>query len=108
MTKYGTSRYKSFKYGETTSVSAYYNSNITAFSYDYNIINLSWVLFKTDPVDGTPGNNWYWKITKSYVGVIDNPDDGVYVTGGVFAGSSASFPTSLPRITARVNVPEMQ
>ena len=47
MTKYGTSRYGSgFKYGETTAISVYYNSGITAFSYDYNTVNVSWSRFK--------------------------------------------------------------
>jgi len=92
MTKYGTSRYGSgFKYGETTSVNVYYNSGLTAFSYDYNTVNLSWSRFTTDPADGTVGSSWYWKLTKSYVGVVDNPEDAVYVTGGVYGGSSASF-----------------
>ena len=95
MAKYGTSRYGSgFKYGETTDISVYYNSGITAFSYDYNTVNVSWSRFKEDPADGTVGANWYWKLTKSFVGSLDNPDDGIYVTGGIYGGSSASFSLS--------------
>ena len=95
MAKYGTSRYGSgFKYGETTAVSVYYNSGITAFLYDYNTVNITWGKFKEDQADGTVSSNWYWKLTKSYVGTIDNPEDGVYVTGGVYGGASANFSLS--------------
>jgi hypothetical protein len=92
MAKYGTNRYGSgFKYGEVTAISVYYNSGISAFLYDYNTVNISWNRFKEDPSDGTVGSNWYWKLTKSYVGTIDNPEDGTYVTGGVYGGSSSTF-----------------
>ena len=74
MAKYGTSRYGSgVKYGEISAVGVYYNSGITAWSYDYNEIAISWGIIIPDPTDGSPT---HWKLIKSTVGNVDDPENG--------------------------------
>lgn len=83
MAKYGTRRYNSgFKYGELSTVGVYYEANLLATSLDYEKIQITWGNIIPDPVDPSIT---HWKLIKSYVGSLDNPDDGTYVTGGTFA-----------------------
>ena len=84
MAKYGTRRYASgFKYGELSTVGVYYESNLIATSLDYNIIQVTWGNIIPDPAD--PAIT-HWKLVKSYVGSLDNPDDGQLAVGGSYLG----------------------
>ena len=95
MAKYGVNRYGSgFTYGESTATSVYYNSNFVATTSDYNTVQLNWTTFSTDPADLPPTSSWYWKLTKSFTGVTDDPNDGITLTGGQYAGAGANFLTS--------------
>ena len=83
MAKYGTRRYGSgFKYGELSTVGVYYEANLVATSLDYDIVQITWGSIIPDPAD--PAIT-HWKLVKSHVGSLDNPDDGIYVSGGTYA-----------------------
>ena len=89
MAKYGTGRYGSgFKYGETSAVGVYYNSGITAWAYDYNEVAVSWGVIIPDPNDGTPT---HWKLVRSAVGNLDDPNNGVYLAGGLYSAISSGY-----------------
>jgi hypothetical protein len=89
MAKYGSNRYGAgFKYGESTTVSVYYNSGITAWSYDYGTIRLSWGPIVQDPTENAPT---HWKLIKSYTGLPDNPEDAETLAGGPFATFLTSY-----------------
>ena len=84
MAKYGTRRYNSgFKYGELSTVGVYYESNLIATSLDYNIIRITWGSIIPDPAD--PAIT-HWKLVRSHIGSLDNPDDATLVTGGSYLG----------------------
>lgn len=83
MAKYGTRRYGSgFKYGELSTVGVYYESNLVATSLDYDLIQVTWGNIIPDPADPPIT---HWKLVKSNVGSLDNPDDATYVTGGAYS-----------------------
>ena len=89
MAKYGTSRYGSgFKYGETSAVGVYYNSGITAWAYDYNEVSVSWGIITPDPTDGTLT---HWKLIRSSVGNLDNPNNGTYLAGGLYSTITSGY-----------------
>jgi hypothetical protein len=89
MAKYGSNRYGAgFKYGESTTVSVYYNSGISAWSYDYGTIRLSWSPITQDPTENAPT---HWKLVKSYTGLPDNPDDGQVLAGGLYSTFLTSY-----------------
>ena len=89
MAKYGSNRYGAgFKYGESTTVSVYYNSNISAWSYDYGTVRLSWDPITPDPTENSPT---HWKLVKTYTGLPDNPDDGYVLAGGEYATFLTSY-----------------
>ena len=82
MAKYGTRRYGSgFKYGELSTVGVYYEANLIATSLDYNIIKITWGSIIPDPAD--PAIT-HWKLVRSHVGSLDNPDDATFVAGGSY------------------------
>jgi hypothetical protein len=82
MAKYGTRRYASgFKYGELSTVGVYYEANLIATSLDYNIIQITWGSIIPDPAD--PAIT-HWKLVRSHVGSLDNPDDATFVAGGSY------------------------
>lgn len=83
MAKYGTRRYGSgFKYGELSTVGVYYESNLVATSLDYDLIQITWGNIIPDPADPSIT---HWKLVKSHVGSLDNPDDATYVAGGTYS-----------------------
>lgn len=89
MAKYGTSRYGSgFKYGETSAVGVYYNSGITAWAYDYNEIAVSWGVIIPDPNDNPLT---HWKLVRSKVGNLDDPNNGTYLAGGLYSAIASSY-----------------
>jgi hypothetical protein len=89
MAKYDTGRYGSgFKYGELSAVSVYYNAYISAWSYDYGTVKLTWSSITPDPTDPYPT---YWMLVKSFTGLLDNPYDGIMLAGGAFSGFTKSF-----------------
>lgn len=89
MAKYGTSRYGSgFRYGETSAVGVYYNSGIEAWAYNYNEIAVSWGVINPDPNDGPLT---HWKLVRSAVGNIDDPNKGTYLAGGVYATITSGY-----------------
>ena len=89
MAKYGSNRYGAgFKYGESTTVSVYYNSGISAWSYDYGTVRLTWNPITPDPTENSPT---HWKLVKNYTGVPDNPDDAQLLAGGVYTTFLTSF-----------------
>lgn len=77
MSKYGLSKYGIDKYGET-GPSVYYDSGITATPVDYKTVFVQWGGITPDPTDTAPT---YWKLVKTFVGTVDNPDKGIFVDG---------------------------
>ena len=89
MAKYGVKLYGSgFKYGQTSTISVYYNSKIMAWAYDYNTTIVSWGTIVPDPSDPAPT---HWKLVKSYQGTLDDPLDGITVAGGPWSAFSTSY-----------------
>ena len=89
MAKYGYNKYGAgFRYGETTAISLYYNSQITAWAYDYGTTQVSWTSIVPNPTDAYPT---HWKLVKSYSGSLDNPEDGITVLGGPFSEFVTSY-----------------
>jgi hypothetical protein len=89
MAKYGTRRYGSgVRYGVTSVVSVYYNSNIFAYSSDYQTIKISWDPIVPDPNDPSPT---HWVLVKSYSGNLDNPDNGITLDGGTYSTIKTSY-----------------
>jgi hypothetical protein len=89
MAKYGTSRYGSgFRYGETSAVGVYYNSGIEAWSYNYNEIAVSWGVIIPDPNDGALT---HWKLVRSTVGNVDDPNNGTYLAGGLYSTITSGY-----------------
>lgn len=81
MPKYGISKYGVDKYGDKAGSQVYYTSDIVAVATDYNTIRVSWTPITPDPADTSPT---YWKVVKSYLGAVDNPDDGIFVDGAAY------------------------
>ena len=89
MAKYDTGRYGSgFKYGELSAVSVYYTSGISAWSYDYGTVKLTWSTITPDPTENPPT---HWMLVKSFTGQLDNPYDGIMLAGGAYAGFIKSY-----------------
>ena len=83
MAKYGTNRYGSgIRYGVSSVVSVYYQSNIVAISSDYQTVKLYWNSIAPDPADITPT---HWALVKSYTGTLDDPTKGIILDGGIFS-----------------------
>lgn len=89
MAKYGYNKYGSgFRYGETTAISVYYNSQITAWSIDYATVQVNWTNVVPNPTDPYPT---HWKLVKSFTGTLDDPADGITLTGGIFSEFITSY-----------------
>jgi hypothetical protein len=89
MAKYGTRRYGSgVRYGVTSVVSVYYNSNIFASSNDYQKIKVVWDPIVPDPNDPGPT---HWVLVKSYSGSLDDPTNGIILDGGTYSTIKTSF-----------------
>jgi hypothetical protein len=89
MAKYGTRRYGSgVRYGVTSVVSVYYQSNITAVSSDYQTIKVYWDPITPDPNDPIPT---HWALVKSYAGTLDEPSNGTILAGGSYSTISTSY-----------------
>ena len=89
MAKYGTSRYNSgFRYGETSAVGVYYNSGIEAWSYNYNEVAISWGVIIPDPNDGPLT---HWKLVRSTVGNVDDPNSGTLLSGGLYSAITSGY-----------------
>jgi len=93
MAKYGTKRYGSgVRYGVTSVVSVYYQSNILARSLDYEKIKIDWDPITPDPNDTTPT---HWALVRSYSGSLDNPYDGTIIFGGAYSTISTTYTDSI-------------
>ena len=89
MAKYGTRKYGSgVRYGVTSVVSVYYQSNIFATSIDYQTIRIVWDPIVPDPSDSPPT---HWALVRSYSGSVDDPDNGTILAGGSYSGISTSY-----------------
>lgn len=89
MAKYGYNKYGAgFKYGETTAISVYYNSQITAWATDYLTVQLNWSTVVSNPTDPYPT---HWKLVKSSSGYLDDPEDGITIAGGPFSQFVTSY-----------------
>ena len=89
MAKYGTRRYGSgVRYGVTSVVSVYYNSNIFASSNDYQTIKIVWDPIIPDPNDPGPT---HWVLVKSYSGSLDDPTNGIILDGGTYATIKTTY-----------------
>jgi hypothetical protein len=89
MAKYGYNKYGSgFKYGELASTSAYYSSGLTVWAYDYGTNIISWGTITPDPDEASPT---HWKLVKSYVGSLDNPDDAIMLAGGTYTTITSGY-----------------
>jgi hypothetical protein len=89
MAKYGTKLYGSgVRYGVTSVVGVYYQSNIVALSSDYQTIKLSWSPIIPDPSDPTPT---HWALVKSYTGTLDDPNKGTILIGGAYNSIGISY-----------------
>lgn len=83
MAKYGSNLYSSgFKYGQTSSVSVYYNAQLAAWSYDYGSVQLTWGGITADPTEHPPT---HWRLIKNFSGTPDDTYDGILLAGGSFA-----------------------
>jgi hypothetical protein len=76
MAKYSFSQYGSPKYGEIENNRVFYNVGLTAWSYDYQTISLTWGSVITDPADPLPT---HWKLIKSFSGTPLSPYDGLSI-----------------------------
>ena len=85
MAKYGFGIYGIPKYGELEGNRLYYASNIFGWSYDYQVVSLTWQSIVNDPED-IPYVPVSWKLIRSYVGVPDNPYVGDVLDSGTFPG----------------------
>jgi len=89
MAKYGTRRYGSgVRYGVTSVVSVYYQSNIVAISTGYQTIKVIWDPIVPDPNDPSPT---HWALVKSYAGSVDQPDNGTILAGGTYSTISTTY-----------------
>ena len=89
MAKYGTRRYGSgFRYGEPSPVGVYYEANLIATATDYGTIQVTWSNIIVDPADSQPT---HWKLVKSYVGSLDDPDAGIRLAGGLYTTFTNSY-----------------
>lgn len=96
MARYGLGIYNSgFTYGESDPAQLKYDAQLRTIQVDYKTVNLYWSTVTTSAGDYPIT---HWKIIKSANGYPDNPNDGIYVTGGSLLDSESS-PTS------RGNVP---
>jgi hypothetical protein len=82
MAKYSFSQYGSPKYGEIENNRVFYNVGLTAWSYDYQTISLTWGSVITDPADPLPT---HWKLIKSFSGAPLSPYDGISVDEDVIS-----------------------
>ena len=82
MARYGYNRYGTFKYGEISAASVYYNSDLLAVPSEFNTVSISWKPILTDPDDGTMT---HWKLVRSEAGIPDNPDNGTTLAGGIYS-----------------------
>lgn len=76
MAKYSFTQYGSPKYGEIENNRVFYNVGLTAWSYDYQTISLTWGSVISDPADPLPT---HWKLVKSFSGTPLTPYDGISV-----------------------------
>lgn len=81
MSKYAIAKYGVDKYGDKAGSQIYYTSNIVAESSNYGSISVYWTPITPDPADTAPT---HWKVVKSYLGAVDNPDDGITVDGAAY------------------------
>ena len=89
MAKYGTRKYGSgVRYGVTSVVSVYYQSNIFATSTDYQTIRVVWDPIVPDPNDPSPS---HWALVKSYAGSVDDPGSGIVLAGGDYSAISTTY-----------------
>jgi hypothetical protein len=96
MAKYGTRKYGSgVRYGVTSIVSVYYQSNIFATSTDYQTIRVVWDPIVPDPNDPSPS---HWALVKSYAGSVDDPGTGIVLAGGSYSSISTSFTDTITDI----------
>jgi len=96
MAKYGTRKYGSgVRYGVTSVVSVYYQSNIFATSTDYQTIKVVWNPIVPDPNDPSPS---HWALVKSYSGSLDDPGTGIVLAGGSYSTIGTSFTDTITDI----------
>jgi len=89
MAKYGTRRYGSgFRYGEPSPVGVYYEANLKATAINYGVVQVKWGNIIIDPADPAPT---HWKLVKSFVGSVDDPDAGTRLAGGIFSEFTNSY-----------------
>ena len=89
MAKYGTRRYGSgARYGVTSVVSVYYQSNIVAISTGYQTIKIIWDPIIPDPNDPSPT---HWALVKSYAGTVDQPDNGTILASGTYSAIGTTY-----------------
>jgi len=88
MGKYGFSTYGVSPYGQVSSNTVSYTSNLESFQPTYKTVKLSW-----DNIAVPSGDTalTYWKIIKSTAGAPDNANDGRYVVGGSFPISQFTY-----------------
>jgi hypothetical protein len=82
MAKYSFSQYGSPKYGEIENNRVFYNVGLTAWSYDYQTVSLTWGSVITDPADPLPT---HWKLIKSFSGTPLSPYDGLSIDEDVIS-----------------------
>lgn len=87
MSKYGLNKYGAFKYGEH-GTSEYYNAHLVATATDYATTSLSWTGITPDPADDSPT---HWALVRSFLGAVDNPENGEVVDGGVYSVFRTSY-----------------
>ena len=91
MGKYGFFQYgTTVKYGTVDANRIYYSSGISAWSYDYKSISLTWSTIIPDPVD-SPYIPTHWRLVRSFVGLPDSPYSGTVLDSDTIANYRLTY-----------------
>jgi len=90
MARYAFTQYGIPLYGEIEGNRLYYNSNITAWSFNYGAVYVKWNRVLVDPSDA-PYTPTHWKLVRSFVGAPDTPYSGTTLDSDEIADFRLQF-----------------
>jgi hypothetical protein len=91
MGKYGFFQYgTTVKYGAVDANRIYYSSGISAWSYDYKSISLTWSTIIPDPSD-SPYIPTHWRLVRSFVGLPDSPYSGTVLDSDLISNYRLTY-----------------
>lgn len=93
MARYGFTQYGIPLYGEVEGNRLYYNSNISAWSFDYGTVYIRWNSILVDPADA-PFTITHWKLVRSFVGAPDTPYSGTVLDSDVIGNFRLQYTDS--------------